>query len=148
MRNSQITKANNIMNSNISVKNSFKIAVRHPGAGAELLAKTIADILIGEDWITDEFKLKFCIMFVDNLIDQHIEKSVDRKILEKVKKLPFTEGLKLMKHRPEQGMKFMLAIIMEELRNHQGFSEKEQFLFYEKLLSSFFPEFKVSDFIN
>ena len=136
------------MNSNISVKNGFKIAVRHPSAGASILANTIAKILIGEDWITDELKLKFCIMFVDNLIDQHIEKSIDRKILDKIKKLPFTEGLKLMKHRPEQGMKFMLVIIMEELRNRQGFTEKEQFVFYENLLAGFFPELKVSDFID
>ena len=136
------------MISDISVKNGFKIAVRHPNAGAAILAKTIANILIGEDWITDELKLKFCIMFVDNLIDQHIEKSIDRKLLEKIKKLPFTEGLKLMKHRPEEGMKFMLVMIMEELRNHQGFTEKEQFVFYENLLAGFFPELKVSDFID
>jgi hypothetical protein len=42
----------------------------------------------------------------------------------------------------------MVAIIMDELRNHQGFSEKEQFIFYENLLQSFFPELKVSDFIS
>jgi hypothetical protein len=136
------------MNNRITVKRGIKIAVRHPEKGAEIIAKTLADTLIGEDWITDEFKLKFCIMFVDNLIDGNIEKSIDRKLLEKVKDRTFIEGIRLMKHRPRQGMKFMVAIIMDELRNHQGFSEKEQFIFYENLLQSFFPELKVSDFIS
>ena len=136
------------MQSKISVENGFKLAIRHPHSGAEILAKTIAQLLIGEEWITDELKLKFCIMFVDNLIDGNIEQNIDRNILEKIKKRPFTDGLKLMKHRPTEGMKFMLVIIMEELRNHQGFTEKEQFVFYENLLSSFFPELKVSDFIH
>ncbi len=136
------------MKNKLSVENGFKIAIRHPNSGAEILAKTLAHLLLGEAWITDELKLKFCIMFVDNLIDANVEKNIDRKILEKIKKLPFTEGLKLMKHRPKQGMKFMLVIIMEELKNQQGFTEKEQYVFYENLLSNFFPELKVSDFIN
>jgi len=136
------------MNSRITVKNGFKIAIRHPEKGAAIIARTLANTLLGEDWITDEFKLKFCIMFVDNLIDGNIEKSIDRKLLEKIKDRTFIEGIRLMKHRPVQGMRFMITIIMEELRNHQGFTEKEQFVFYENLLTSFFPEFEVSDFIS
>ena len=63
------------MSNRITVENGFKIAIRHPHAGAEILAKTLAKVLVGEDWITDEFKLRFCIMFVDNLIDRNIEKT-------------------------------------------------------------------------
>jgi hypothetical protein len=136
------------MQTNITVENGFKIAVRHPERGAAIIARTLASTLIGEDWITDEFKLKFCIMFVDNLIDGNVEKNIDRKLLDKIKNRPFLEGIRLMKHRPREGMKFMLVLIMDELRNHQGFSEKEQFVFYENLLSSFFPDLKVSDFIS
>jgi hypothetical protein len=101
-----------------------------------------------ENWITDELKLKFCILFVENLIDGSIEKNIDRNILEKVKKKTFPHALRLMKKRPRLGMHFMLAIIMEELRCRQGFSEEAQFAFYEELLSNFFPEYKVSDFMK
>lgn len=132
----------------ITVESGFKIAVRHPYAGAEILAKTLAKALVDQDWITEEFKLKFCIMFVDNLIDGNIEKNINRKFLDKIKQKPFTEGIRLMKKRPDQGMKFMLVIIMEELRHRQGFTEKEQFTFYDELLTCFFPEYKVEDFIN
>ena len=137
-----------MQNNRISVENGFKIAIRHPNAGGKILAKTLADILLHEDWITEEFKLRFCIMFVDNLIDGNVEKDIDRKFLERIRKKPFTQGIKLLKSRPEQGMKYMLVLIMEELRLRQGFSEKEQSMFYEELLAAFFPEFKVSDFIS
>ena len=131
----------------VSVESGFKIAVMHPKAGARILAETLATLMTGEEWVTDEMKLKFCILFVENLIDGSIEKSIDRTILEKIKKKPFAEGMKIMKRRPEMGMRYMLSIIMEELRHRQSFSEKEQFEFYDKLLVCFFPKYKVSDFI-
>ena len=135
------------MQKEVTVEGGLRIAVRHPHYGAAILAKSIAKAIGNEDWITDELKLKFCILFVDNLIDGNIEKNIDRRILEKIKNKTFPEGLKLMKRRPEQGMRYMLVIIMEELRNTQGFSQDAQFAFYEELLSGFFPEYKVSDFI-
>jgi hypothetical protein len=122
--------------------------MRHPRAGARLLAKTLASAINDEEWITDELKFKFCAMFVDNLMDGEIERSVDKKILEKIKGQTFQEGLRLMRKRPETGLRYMLAIVMEELRHHQGFGEEEHKAFYEELLANFFPQFKVSDFME
>jgi len=134
------------MNSRISVENGFKIAIRHPSSGAEILAKTLAQLIKEEEWINDEYKLKFCIMFVDNLIDGNIEKSINRKILDRIKKKSFAYGIKLLKHRPAEGMKYMLVIIMEELRHRQNFNETQQYQFYEELLANFFPSHTVDDF--
>jgi len=134
------------MKKSLTVKDGIKIAVTHPSKGAAILARTVASELEKESWLNDEFKLKFCIMFVDNLIDGSVEKSIDPKILKKIRTRSFTYGLKLLRKRPAEGMKYMLAIIMEELRHRQGFSSEDQFLFYESLLKSFFPEKKISDF--
>ena len=137
----------NMVSNEVSVESGFKIAVKHPKAGARILAETLANLMTGEEWVTDEMKLKFCVLFVENLIDNSIEASIDRTILEKIRKKTFSEGMKLMKRRPEMGMHYMIVIIMEELRHRQSFSEKEQFEFYDELLSCFFPKYKVSDFI-
>ena len=132
----------------ISVENGFKIAIRHPTSGAAILAKTISKLIKEEGWINEEFKLKFCIMFVDNLIDGSIEKSIDRKLLDNIKKKSFAEGAKILKRWPTEGMKYMLVMIMEELRNRQNFNEAQQYQFYEELLANFFPSHHVSDFID
>jgi hypothetical protein len=135
------------MHNKISVENGFKIAIRHPTSGAAILAKTISRLIKEEGWINEEFKLKFCIMFVDNLIDGNIEKSINRSLLEKIKKKSFAEGATFLKRWPAEGMKYMLVIIMEELRHRQNFNEEQQYQFYEELLASFFPSHTVSDFI-
>jgi len=136
------------MKSRISVENGIKIAIRHPSSGEMILAKTVAALLNKEDWLNDEYKLKFCIMFVDNLIDANIEKSINREILSKIRQKSFTDGIKMLKMRPEEGMKYMLVIIMEELRHRQNFDETQQYQFYEELLANFFPSHKVSDFLD
>lgn len=136
------------MKSKISVENGVKIAIRHPSSGESILAKTLANYLKQQEWLNEEFKLRFCIKFVENLIDGSVEESIDRSILEKLRKKSFTDGIKLLKHRPQEGIKYLLVIVMEELRNRQNFTEEQQFLFYEELLANFFPSHQVSDFIE
>ncbi len=136
------------MDSRISVSSGIRIAVRHPNAGELILANTLAEMLNKQEWLNDEFKLKFCIRFIDNLIDGGIERSVDPKIMEKLGKRSFPNGIKLLRKRPEEGMNYMVALVMRELRLRQGFDEKRQFVFYEELLANFFPSYSVSDFIG
>ncbi len=131
----------------VSIGNGVRIAMRHPRSGARILAKTLALALNDEKWITREFKFKFCAMFVENLIDGSVERSIDATLLEKVRRRPFREGIALLRKRPETGMRFMLAIIMEELRERQKLDDAGQREFYEELLANFFPEFHVSDFL-
>ena len=138
----------NYMKSRISVENGVKIAIRHPSSGEGILAKTLASYLNRQDWLNDEFKLRFCIKFVENLIDGSVEKSVDCKILEKLKKCSFTDGIRFLKKRPKEGIKYLVVMVMEELRHRQNFTEEQQFQFYEELLASFFPSHQVSDFID
>ena len=126
----------------------MRIAVRHPASGAAILASTLSKLIKDEDWINDEYKLKLCILFVENMIDGSVEKSIDPVILEKLKKKTFPEGLRLLKKRPREGLKYLLAIIMEELRHRQNFNEKDQNKFYEELLKNFFPGHTVSEFLD
>ena len=86
-------------------------------------------------------------MFVENLIDNSIEKSINRNFLKRLKQKTFTEGIKILKKSPDEGMKYLVVIEMEELRLNQNFNDKQQYEFYEVLLNSFFPGYSVSDFI-
>jgi len=126
----------------------LKIAVRHPTSGAAILAVTLSKLIKEETWINDEYKLKLCILFVENLIDGSVERSIDHGIMGKLKRKTFPEGLKLLKKRPTEGLKYLLAIIMEELRHRQNFNEREQYKFYEELLKNFFPGHTVGEFID
>ena len=132
----------------VSVKSGLKIAVTHPKHGAAILASAIASAIGSEKWITRDLKLKFCILFIENLIDGSIEKNISRKILTKVQDASFHDGIRLMKRYPEEGMKYLVALIMEELKIKQGFNEEAQVAFYEELLSSFFPELSMSDLLD
>lgn len=136
------------MKSRISVENGVKIAIRHPHSGEGILAKTLASYLNRQDWLNDELKLLFCIKFVENLIDGSVEKSVDRNILAKLRKRSFTDGIKFLRKRPKEGIKYLVVIVIEELRHRQNFTEEQQFQFYEELLANFFPSHSVSDFID
>jgi len=131
------------MRTKISVRDGFQIAIRHPRSGSAILAKTFSKLLKKEDWISEQFKLKLCIMFVENLIDGSIEKSINRDFFKRLKQKTFTEGIKLL----DEGMKYLVVIVMEELRLNQNFNDKQQYEFYEVLLNSFFSGYTVSDFI-
>ena len=142
-----LEKTEKTMTREVSIENGFKIAVKHPSSGAAVLASTLSKVIQNETWINDEYKLKLCILFVENLIDGSVEKSIDRAILKKLKRKTFPEGVKLLRKRPDEGLKYMLVIIMEELRHHQNFNEEAQYKFYEELLKSFFPGHSVNEFI-
>ncbi|MBN1865516.1 MAG: hypothetical protein JW808_11505 [Victivallales bacterium] len=136
------------MDGRITVRSGIRIAVRHPNAGELILAKTLAGMLNKQEWLNDEFKLKFCIRFIDNLMDGSIERSADPKIMGKLEKRSFTDGIRLLRKRPDDGINYMIAMVMKELRLRQGFDERRQFVFYEELLANFFPSHTVSDFIG
>ena len=137
------------MRQDFTVRRGIRLAVQRPGEGAVLLAKTLSDVMSGQDWIDDSDKMKFCIMFVSNLIDRSIEKEIDEEfkaVKERVKRVPFTHGIKLLKKRPGIGLKILISIVMEEIRDRQKLSEGEQFEFYDQLASHFFPNIRLSDF--
>ena len=126
----------------VSIKNGMRILVRHPQSGIALFAKTLAENLDSIEWMNDEYKLRLCIMFVENLIDGSIENNVDPKIIKKIVDKPFTYGIKILNQRPREGMKYIVAIIMLEIREKQHWGLDDQFKFYDELRSNLFPGLK------
>lgn len=130
------------MSHGIKAKKSVGMAIHDPSRSYTLLAKTLASVVNSEDWIDRKMKKMFCVLFVSNLIDQNIENEVDVALLEKIKKIPFVSGIRLLKRNPDEGLKVLVALVTEELRNQQEFTHVEQFAFFNELFGRFFPENK------
>ncbi|MDG5815666.1 hypothetical protein QA601_11285 [Chitinispirillales bacterium ANBcel5] len=128
------------MSAQESIAQGISMAIRHPESGVVLLARTFANSFKGAPWITREMKLKFCILFLGNIIDKNIEKSIDRDLAEKVLGKSIHFGIRLLKREPERGLRMLVALIMRELRERQKYSEDELQRFYDEVIVVFFPD--------
>lgn len=106
-----------------------------------LLVDTLYPILDAASWFTKEWRLKFCAYFLQNLIDQAIEEEVDMRLLERVRHMPLTRGIKLIgKTSREPGLKILVALICIELRTNQKLDSEAHYLFYQILMAKLFPD--------
>ncbi|MCL2690017.1 MAG: hypothetical protein FWE57_09270 [Chitinispirillia bacterium] len=123
-----------------SIEHGINMAIRHPEAGVELLARTFAIYFQGAPWINSNLKMKFCIMFLSNLLDGAVEKQVSVRTMEKLIKKSLSFGIRLMKRWPDEGLKMLIAMVMRELRCNQHCSELELRYFCEEVIAVFFPQ--------
>jgi hypothetical protein len=128
------------MSQAITVEKGVEMAVRRPGKSHLLLAKTLANMMNGEGWIDRTMKKKFCALFISNYIDHAVEREVNPDILERVKAISFPRALRMLKRNPESGLKVLVVLVMQELKNRQMLNETEQCEFYEEIFGNFFPE--------
>ena len=53
---------------------------------------------------------------------------------------PLSVGIRFLKRRPDEGIKALAAMVVEELRQRQGLCEEEVREFYDEVLGQLFPE--------
>ncbi|MDR0305436.1 MAG: hypothetical protein LBI42_01220 [Chitinispirillales bacterium] len=123
-----------------TIEHGISMAIRHPEAGVELLARTFARHFQGAPWINGDLKMRFCILFLSNLLDGGVEREVSGRTLEKLVKKTVSFGIRLMKRWPDEGLKMLVAMIMRELKCNQHCSELEQQYFCEEVIAVFFPQ--------
>ena len=124
----------------LTVDAGLKLASRHPGQCARLLADNLYPLLDNADWFTAEWRLKFCAYFLQNLADGSIELEVDQLLLERVRHIPLPQAIKLIENSElEPGLKMLVALICTELRCGQQLEVEEQYQFYNTLFGKFFP---------
>jgi hypothetical protein len=129
---------------NLTVGAGLKIASRHPGQCAQLLANNLYPLLNEAGWFTPEWRLKFCAYFLQNLADESIEGEVDSLLLERVRRIRLSRAIKLIGNsQPEPGLKVLVALICIELRCGQQLDIQEQYQFYNALFGKFFPDCKL-----
>jgi hypothetical protein len=123
----------------ITIAQGIHLAIRKPQSGAELLAKTVAQCFNGAPWINTSIRMQFCILFLGNLIDNHVENDVDTSLLQRLKDKGLLFGIRLLKRNTSASLPILVALIMKELKAVQNFSYKEQMDFYQILERLFFP---------
>lgn len=125
---------------NLAADHGLQVTAAHPDKCLTLLAENLYTKLDEANWFTKEWRLKFCSYFLQNLIDEAIEAEVDSRLLERVRHIPLTRGIKLIgKISPETGLKVLVALICIELRTHQKLDREKQYLFYNALMAKLFP---------
>ncbi|MDR0308047.1 MAG: hypothetical protein LBI42_14575 [Chitinispirillales bacterium] len=123
-----------------SIERGINIAVKNPEAGVSCLARTFAQYFQGGPWVNRDLKLRFCILYLRNLLDRSVEKEIDSGLLERVIKKPIIFGIRILKRNPEEGLKILIAVVMRELRCKQNYSYLELHSFYEEVIAVFFPD--------
>jgi len=121
------------MKKQISVKNGIEMAIRRPKKSQVLLTKTIATVMKDDEWIDKKMKWNFAYMFVSNQIDHDIEQKVDKRLIEKIKSIPFSFGLRLLKRYPEEGMKVFVILVTTELSNNKKCIPVKPTLLFDKV---------------
>lgn len=124
----------------ISVNTGIKIATRHPQRCVELLANHIYPVLEKESWFSKEWQLRFFAYFLQNIGDQSIEAEVEPELMARIRRVPLNRAISLIENCPCSGLKVLVSIISQQLRQEQHLSEKEQYAFYNVLFEKFFPD--------
>ena len=129
----------------VTVQKGVRIAVRRPSRAAVLFARTLTDLMDAEAWLDRTLKMRFCALFLHNMIDGSIEAEVDPELLHKLRTRPMTVGIRLFRRRPDQGLRLLVALVAGELRDYQHLPIEEQLEFYDEICHKFFPEIRLSD---
>ena len=121
------------MKKQISVKKGIEIALRRPQKSQILLTKTLSAVMKGDEWIDRNMKWNFAYMFVSNQIDDCLEQKVDKRLIEKIKSMPFSAGMRLLKRYPEEGMKVFVILVTTVLCNNKKCIPAKPTLLFDKV---------------
>ena len=128
------------MTRKLSVDKSLAIAARHPRTCARLLADNLYPLLEHEPWFDKQWRAQFCAYYLQNLVDNSIEREVDPEMMERLKRLPLRRVFPIIADSPCAGLKTLVAIISLHLRQEQKLGMEEQYEFYDVLFGRFFPD--------
>jgi hypothetical protein len=130
---------------NLTVGAGLRIVTRARHRRFELLAGSLFRLLEEESWFTKEWRVRFCAYLLENIVDQAIESEVDMDILNRLKRIPMSRAIKLIRNgSPEAGLKALAALICIELRMNQKLDLEQQYIFYNVLVKKLFPDLKSS----
>jgi hypothetical protein len=124
----------------LTVEQSVQKATQNPGHNYTVLAKTLAAVMNKQPWIDCAMKKMFCVLFMKNILDRSVERSVDDGLLRAIKSKPLPTGIRFLRRVPGKGLDVLVAIISCELRVTQQLNEDEQMAFFRVLVDCLFPE--------
>ncbi len=122
-----------------SIQQSIQISIRQQSSGKELLAKSFTNCMNDAAWVTSELKIEFCVLFLQAILDRAYNQKID-DFTHRLRKKSVHFGIRLLKRYPKQGLQVLVNLIMDELIDHQKYSQDELFQFYAEVFERFFPK--------
>lgn len=122
-----------------SIQQSIQISIRQQSSGKELLAKSFTKCMNDASWVTNELKIEFCVLFLNAILDRSYNQKID-DFTHRLRKKSVHFGIWLLKRYPKQGLEVLVNLIMDELIDHQEYSQAELFQFYAEVFDRFFPK--------
>lgn len=130
-----------------SIQRSIQIAVRRPHTGIELLANTFTQCIDDTTWITKDLKIEFCLLFL-NAILENTNRREGTDFSNKLQHRSIYLGIRLLKHYPQEGLKILVELIINELIDNQNYSQDDLIQFYTEVFCRFFPEILYENTFN
>ena len=109
------------------------------GTGSKMLASTIAKALNESGWVSNNLKIRLCILFMQKILESKVENTDDIALVRKMRKKPIDFMIRFLKRYPDKGSQLLSQYVMEELRENQKFQFKELVQFHTVLLDLLFP---------
>ncbi len=122
-----------------SIQKSIQISIRQQSSGKALLAKSFTKCMNDASWVTNELKMEFCVLFLNAILDRSYNQKID-DFTHRLRRKSVHFGIRLLKRYPQTGLGILVDLIMDELIDHQKYSQDELFQFYGEVFDRFFPK--------
>lgn len=123
-------------------KKKSKLNKHSPLSGAQIFARAVSHAFNDAPWISKELKLRFCLGFLENLLEKDWDSQTAHQLRKRFEKLTMETGFRLLRRFPDKGIEMLVTLLMVELRDRQKFTQEQLIEFHSELLEHFFPEVK------
>jgi hypothetical protein len=121
------------------IQQRIDLSIQESGAGKALLARTFAEYIRHQSWITDDMKIEFCILFLNSILDRSYNPTSDT-LNYRLRKTSIHVGIRLLKRYPRRGLEVLVNLVLDELIDTQNYAQDDLFQFYNLVFLQFFPE--------
>ncbi len=122
---------------NLEAANHYTDQVQ--GVGSKMLACTIAKELNESGWVSCNLKIRFCILFMQKILESKLKNPDNIILIQKIRKKPLSFIIRFLKRYPDKGLQLLSQSVMEELRGNQNYEFDELVQFQTALLDLLFP---------
>ena len=129
---------------NINVQRGVRFAVRMPRESSEFLSKVIHEETVNTDKFDAKMRLTFATHLLGYVADADLYHKVNKKSLTRIKEMPLKKAVKLAVRNPEGGVRYLAAIVYEELVLVQKYSMTDVIKFTTSFLGNVLRELKES----
>lgn len=121
---------------NLEAANHYTDQVQ--GVGSKMLACTIAKELNESGWVSCNLKIRFCILFMQKILESKLKNPDNIILIQKIRKKPLSFIIRFLKRYPDKGLQLLSQSVMEELRGNQNYEFDELVQFQTALLDLLF----------